>query len=245
MGAVAQMIIQSPDGEQLSAYAVTPEHEIVGAHGIVIMHGGGTGSKERHLSLAEDFAAHGHPAVAFDFSGHGESSGVLLDLSLKRRRDQAAAVIDAVFPAERPLALVGFSMSGQTVADLVDQYGERVAAIVLCAPGIYGKDAWDVPFGGGFTELIRRPGSWRDSHAVDAYERFGGRALLVLPEHDAVIPEGVTGLLDAALSTRADFTTLRLAGAGHQLGAWLAEHPEDRLGLIRALLRCEPPSREH
>ncbi|MFJ4923598.1 alpha/beta hydrolase [Streptomyces sp. NPDC088725] len=207
------------------------------------MHGAGTGDKERHLPFAVDFAAHGHPAVALDFSGHAESTGELLDLSLRRRRDQAAAVIAEVFGAERPLVLVGFSMSGQTVADLVDLYGNRVAAIVLCAPGIYGKDAWDVPFGSGFTELIRRPESWRDSRALDTFARFDRRALLVVPEQDAVIPDGVTELIRTALATHADFSALRLAGAGHQLGAWLAGQSQARRDIISTLLRPSPSVR--
>ncbi|WP_405683061.1 alpha/beta hydrolase [Streptomyces sp. NBC_00057] len=239
MGAVIHKMIHA-DGEQLSLYTVTPQNESVGACGVVIMHGAGTGDKERHLPFAEDFAAHGHPAVALDFSGHGASSGDLVDLSLRRRRDQAAVVIDEVFGSKRPLVLVGFSMSGQTVADLVDLYGRRVAAIVLCAPGIYGKDAWDVPFGAGFTKLIRHPESWRDSQALDTYAQFDGRALLVVPEQDAVIPEGVTELLRTALTTRADFSALRLAGAGHQLGIWLADQPQARSDIISMLLRPDP-----
>lgn len=138
MGAVIHKTVHAADGEQLSLYTVTPQNESVEACGVVIMHGAGTGHKERHLSFAEDFAAHGHPAVALDFSGRG-STGKLLHLSLRRRRDQAAAIIDEVFDDERRLVLVRFSMSGQTVADLVDLYGRRVAAIVLCAPGIYGR----------------------------------------------------------------------------------------------------------
>lgn len=240
MTAVIRRTVHAIDGEQLSAFTVMPRHESVGAPGVVIMHGAGSGEKERHLPLATDFAAHGHRAVALDFSGHGESSGRLLELSLRRRRDQAAAVIDAVFGAEHPLILVGFSMSGQTVADLLELYGRRVAAIVLCAPGMYGKDAWDVPFGAGFTELIRRPESWRDSRALETYARFGGRAVLVVPEQDAVIPAAVTGLLRTALATRADFSVHRLTGAGHQLGAWLTDHAQARADIINTLLRPRP-----
>ncbi|WP_431033990.1 alpha/beta hydrolase [Streptomyces sp. P6-2-1] len=224
------------DGERLSAYTVTPGKEIPGAYGVVVLHGAGNGDKERCLPLAEDFAARGHHALAFDFSGHGASTGRLAELSLRRRREQAAAVIGEVFGARRPLVLVGFSMSGQTVADLVASYGRRVAALALCAPGIYGRAAWDVPFGDGFTELIRRPASWRDSRALEAYGRFAGRALLVVPERDEVVPEEVTWLLRTALSARAGLAVLRLAGAGHALGPWLSERPQARAQLIDSLL---------
>ncbi|MEU1286162.1 alpha/beta hydrolase [Kitasatospora sp. NPDC005856] len=242
MGVVGKTV-HPIDGEQLSVYTVTPEPgagATADRPGVVILHGAGTGSKERNLPLAEEFAALGHPAVALDFSGHGESTGELRDLSLRRRRDQAAAVIGEVLGADRPLALVGFSMSGQTLADLVALYGRRVAALAACAPGIYGTEAWDVPFGSGFTELIRRPDSWRNSSAPGTFARFDGRALLVLPEHDAVIPPGVTDLVRASLAARADFSELRLAGADHRLGLWLADHPEDRRRLVNALLRPRP-----
>ncbi|MEV0848880.1 alpha/beta fold hydrolase [Streptomyces sp. NPDC049954] len=240
MNTVVRRTTHLADGEQLSLLTVTPRDETEGARGVVLLHGAGHGDKERVLPLAEDFAAHGHPALAPDFSGHGGSTGELRHLSLRRRRDQAAAVIDEVFDAERPLILVGFSMSGQTVADLLERYGSRVTALVLCAPGIYGAAAQDVPFGDGFTELIRRPESWRDSPALAAYARFGGRALLVVPERDAVIPEGVTELLHSALATRADLSVLRLTGAGHQLGLWLAGHARDRGDIVDAVFRRRP-----
>lgn len=70
--------------------------------------------------------AHGCRGVAFDFSGHGESAGKLRELSLRRRFEQAVAAIDAYSGADGPLVVVGFSMSGQMVADLFRHYGDRV-----------------------------------------------------------------------------------------------------------------------
>lgn len=89
----------------------------------VLLHGAGRGGKERLVPLLTEFAAHGCHALAFDFSGHGESTGLLRELSLRRRFEQAVSVIDAHVRGDGPLILVGFSMSGQTVADLVRHYG--------------------------------------------------------------------------------------------------------------------------
>ncbi|MGW8379005.1 alpha/beta fold hydrolase [Streptomyces sp. ODS28] len=228
--------VHSIDGELLSAYAVNPGTAGAGRHGVVIMHGAGTGDKQRNLPLAEDFAARGHTAVALDFSGHGESSGTLPELSLRRRRDQASGVIEQVLPPGLPLILVGFSMSGQTVADLMDPLGDRVAAVVLCAPGVYGQRTADVPFGAGFTELIREPESWRDSAAFDVFARFTGRAVLVLPEADEVIPAGVTAGLESALGTSSDLSVVRLTGAPHQLGTWLSAQPQHRQMVVGSAL---------
>ncbi|MFD4759515.1 hypothetical protein ACFWOJ_11630 [Streptomyces sp. NPDC058439] len=53
--------------------------------------------------------------------------------------------------------------------------------------------------------MIRRPESWRDGQALDAYARFDGCALLVAPERDAVIPDDVTELLRTVPATDVDW----------------------------------------
>jgi pimeloyl-ACP methyl ester carboxylesterase len=205
----------------------------------VLLHGAGHGSRERLLPLLDEFVAHGCRALAFDFSGHGESSGELAELSLRRRFEQAVAVIDARVPEDGPLVLVGFSMSGQTVADLARHYGERVVALGLCAPAVYAAEAWEVPFGHGdgeFSEIIRRPGSWRRSPALEVLRVYEGRAVLVVPGTDAVIPPEVTEAVQEALACRSQFTRLELPEADHQLGRRLRDHEDERQELVAALL---------
>ncbi|MET8183498.1 alpha/beta fold hydrolase [Streptomyces sp. NPDC005336] len=238
---IVRNTVHEIDGEKLSVCQVSPEAVADNAYGVVIMHGAGTGNKTQNLPLARDFSERGHHAFTLDFSGHGESTGALSELSLQRRRDQAIRVIADAVPKELPLVLIGFSMSGQTVADLVALLGDRVAAVVLCAPGIYGQSAWNLPFGDDvFTDLIRRPESWRDSAAADIYAAFSGRAVLVVPEEDVVIPPGVTEVLAHALSVQADFVWLRIAGASHQLGSWLADNPQDREKIVNSVLLPHP-----
>ncbi|MET9500318.1 phosphotransferase [Streptomyces sp. NPDC006622] len=215
----------------------------------VVLHGAGRSSKERLLPLLGEFTAHGCHALALDFSGHGASSGTLRESSLRRRFEQAAAVIDAYVPREGPLVLVGFSMSGQTVADLTAHYGERVAALGLCAPAVYAGEAWDVPFGKGegpsgaargaegrFSAIIRTPGSWRAAPALDVLRGYEGRAVLAVPGSDSVIPAEVTEAVQDALAARAQYTRLELPGADHHLGAWLRDHPADRRAFVGAVL---------
>ncbi len=209
----------------------------------VLLHGAGNGSKERLVPLLGEFVARGRRGLAFDFSGHGDSTGRLRELSLRRRFEQAVAVIDARVPADGPLILVGFSMSGQTVADLVGHYGERVAAVGLCAPAVYAREAWDVPFGDGdgrFSALIRRPDSWRTAPALDVLRAYGGRAVLAVPGTDAVIPPAVTQAVQDALAARARYTRFDVPDAGHMLGLWFQEHAEDRGEFVSAVLTADP-----
>lgn len=225
------------DGERLSGWDADAGD--AGSVTAVLLHGAGTGSKERLLPLLEEFAAHGCRVLAFDFSGHGQSTGRLRELSLRRRLDQAVSVIDARVAAHAPLVLVGFSMSGQTVADLVRHYGDRVVALGLCAPAVYAAEAWDVPFGDGdgrFSALIRRPGSWCESPALDVLRAYEGRAVLAVPGTDEVIPPAVTEAVSAALARRAQFTHWQLPAARHRLGPWFRDHPEDRREFVTSLL---------
>ncbi|MEU0174610.1 alpha/beta fold hydrolase [Streptomyces massasporeus] len=225
------------DGERLSGLSWGGAEQARAT--VVLLHGAGNGSKERLVPLLAEFAAHGCHALAFDFSGHGESTGLLRELSLRRRFEQAVSVIDARAQVDGPLVLVGFSMSGQTVADLVRHYGERVAALGLCAPAVYAGEAWDVPFGSGdgrFSEIIRRPGSWRATPALDVLRAFEGRAVLAVPDTDEVIPPAVTEALSEALARRAQFTHRELPGAGHRLGLWFGDHPDDLREFVTAVL---------
>ncbi|MEV7994945.1 alpha/beta hydrolase [Streptomyces sp. NPDC086077] len=227
------------DGERLGAVAGGDPDAPVAA---VVMHGAGRSDKERLLPLLGEFVARGCRGVAFDFSGHGESTGELRESSLRRRFDQAVAVIDARVPADRALILVGFSMSGQTVADLAAHYGDRVTALGLCAPAVYAAEAWDVPFGTGdgpFSALIRRPGSWRGSPALDALRAYRGRAVLAVPGTDAVIPAAVTEAVHDALSCRTRYTRFELPAADHSLGLWFRAHGDDRRAFVTALLSEE------
>ncbi|WP_225822633.1 alpha/beta hydrolase [Streptomyces naphthomycinicus] len=223
------------DGERLSGASAGP----AGRATAVLLHGAGNGSKERLLPFLADFAAHGCRALAFDFSGHGDSTGSLAESSLRRRYEQAVAVLDAYAPAADPLVLVGFSMSGQTVADLVAHYGRRVAAVGLCAPAVYTPEAWAVPFGTGesrFSELIRTPDSWRRSPALEALRSYAGRAVLAVPGTETVVPPAVTEAVQDALSARARYTRLDLPDAEHWLGLWFRDHAEDRRAFVAALL---------
>ncbi|WP_037669096.1 alpha/beta hydrolase [Streptomyces griseus] len=225
------------DGERLSG--VYGDRGGPGTATAVLLHGAGNGNKERLLPVLNEFAAQGCRTLAFDFSGHGESTGQLRELSLRRRFEQAVSVIDAYVPAAGPLIPVGFSMSGQTVADLAAHYGERVAALGLCSPAVYAAEAWDVPFGDGdgrFSEIIRRPDSWRTAPALDALRAYRGRAVLAVPGADAVIPRAVTEAVGSALAARSRFTRLVLPDAEHRLGLWFREHVEDRREFVTALL---------
>lgn len=76
--------------------------------------------------------ASGHGFLAFDYSGHGDSSGAFEDGTISQWREDALDAIDAL--TDGPLILVGSSMGGwmALLAGLARR--ERIAGMVLIAP---------------------------------------------------------------------------------------------------------------
>ncbi|WP_079125845.1 alpha/beta fold hydrolase [Streptomyces sp. ERV7] len=239
------------DGERISCAVVEPDG-VIPSVTVVLLHGAGTGDKARLAELGEDFRSRGHRVLSLDFSGHGASSGALAELSLERRFRQARAAVDAYVPPGQSLVLTGFSMSGQTVADLAAHYGSRVAGIGLCAPAVYADAAWSEPFGAEpgapgtppgapvsrFTEILRTPDSWRGSRALDVFRALRTRVVLAVPEVDEIIPYAVTEAVTQALAAgnASRFTRLAFGGAHHRLGVWFREHPVERGRFVDAVL---------
>ncbi|GAA1974547.1 alpha/beta hydrolase [Catenulispora subtropica] len=221
--------------EVISYLDAAPEQAAAREEHVVILPGSGC-TKSMNQAFAKDFADLGHRALCLDFSGHGESSGDFADLTLARRRDQAAALIEARVPAQRPVILVGFSMSGQTAADLIEILGERVTGIALGAPAIYPGALREVPFGDpSFLQLLSDPQTWTDSPALAALSAFRGKALLLIPEHDEQVPASMTELIEQSMRANPRFTMQVLPGADHGLDEWFGRHPTVRRTLITTL----------
>ncbi len=200
---------------------------------VVILHGAGSSDRKRYYALSEAIIRRGYGVILFDFSGHGDSTGELQDLSLHRRRIQAQKVIDSLAPQEGTLYLVGFSMSGQTVCDLLPFYKERVHAILLGCPGVYTKFVQEMTFGGSeFTTTIRHADSWKESIAFDNLQQFEGKTVIAIGDQDQVIPKGVITSLKA-VAKHMDYR--EYSGVGHQLAVWLAAHKDEQDGLLDLL----------
>ena len=200
---------------------------------LLLLHGAGTSCRERWRQLREHFSAHGIGSVAFDCIGHGDTGGELKATSLRSRTEQACAVIEAIGPA-RPLAVLGASMGGYTAVTLLSRY--PVESLILVGPAMYVAEAYAVPFGAGFTEIIRRPRSWEGSDAWALLAGFAGRLLIVAGEHDAVIPPDVIqNIHDSARQAR-ERTLYVAQGASHLIITDLRAHAPAQLDHVLELM---------
>jgi len=204
----------------------------------VILHGAGKAERTRYYSIARELFSNGIGVIMFDFSGHGDSTGKISELSLSRRKIQAQAVIDELVPAESKLYLLGFSMSAQTVCDLLDIYTERIEAILLGCPAIYTNEVTDLTFGDSrFTTKLREENSWMQSTAPLELKSFRGITIIAIGGNDDVIPKGVVKLLKDVTQ---NLNYNEYPGVSHQLAKWLSENPRELSELIEILLN---PSR--
>jgi len=196
---------------------------------VVILHGAGASNRARYYPFAEEILKHDYGVVLFDFTGHGESSGELKDSSLNNRQEQALQVIEKLLPKNSDFILVGFSMSGQTVCDLLPLFPRRVKTILLGCPATYTKDAANIQFkDDGFRTLIRTDSSWKNSTAITNLAKFSGKTFIAYGDRDEVIPKEVITTLQAT----AKHLTYRHYDASHALAVWLGENPRELEKLV-------------
>jgi len=185
----------------------------------LVLHGAGKSSRTRFTRLRQSLNAHGIPSASFDFIGHGDTGGSLLNSSLRERTEQAAAVIRHA--CTEPLTLIAASMSAHTAIKLTEQFA--VANLVLLVPAVYTPGGYDLPFGPAFSAAIRVPGSWRNSDAFDILSSFKGNLLVVAAEADDVIPFEVVEKIHASASSAKTRRLHVVPGSGH-LSLFPTEH---------------------
>lgn len=121
--------LESPPGQKI-AYRQT---EGQSGHGFVWLSGFNSDMQGTKVLALEAWAkTEGHGFLAFDYSGHGQSSGAFKDGIISDWRDDTLAVIDAL--THGPQILVGSSMGGWMALLAALARPERVAGLVLIAP---------------------------------------------------------------------------------------------------------------
>jgi uncharacterized protein len=181
--------------EMLSGRFIRPAGYQV-APRILFLHGAGKATKERCLPLANRLAAEYQLAsFAFDFSGHGTSTGTLENSSLDKRVEEAIAALEYAGFTES-VSLCAFSMGGHVALELIKH--KKVGSLTLFYPAIYSRAAVAVRFGDPeFSATIRSDKSWESNDVLPKLDQFGGNVFIVVGEKDQVIPQEVFHLLYA------------------------------------------------
>jgi len=123
--------IPLPNGETLRGdLRPGSDRAVVYVHGFGSHRGG-----EKALALADECARRGWTFAAFDFRGHGESTGAMRDLTATRLLEDLSAIRDVLAARGCPhLGLVGSSMGGFAASWFAVNHPEAVTGCVLLAP---------------------------------------------------------------------------------------------------------------
>ncbi len=186
---------------------------------LIFLHGAGTGNKDRRTYLHKLLLERNVSSFAFDFSGHGKSSGELSKSSLKKRVVEARRSIDLHMNTNEPISICASSMGAHIAVELLAFY--NIKSLILMAPAVYGKEAFEIQFDQGFTEVIRKKESWKSASTMELLKKFNGNFYLYIGENDNVIPQEVIGMLNENATKSASFRLIRLDGAPHELHSWI------------------------
>ena len=116
-------------------------------------------------------------------------------------------------------------MSGYTALQLTQLV--EIENLIFLAPGVYATEAYDVPFNSGFSEIIRKPDSWKDSDAWEILNSFKGNLLICTAENDQVVPKELTDMLYESATNARHREICMVPNATHPLGKYLEEHLAD------------------
>lgn len=199
----------------------------------LFIHGAGKSEKSKTLYLAKKLIEQNICSLSFDHSGHGESSGELKESSLKERYQQACAAMD-LLSKDTPLSVCGSSMGGHIAMRLLKDY--EIENLILFCPAAYDKDAFNIPFNQGFSDIIRQKDSWKNSDLFELLSNFTGNLLLFIGEDDEVIPPGVIDLIDQSCQKCKSKKIIKIKNCPHKMHNWLQENEEERNEVTKTIL---------
>ncbi len=182
--------------------------EIIHLHGL-----GPTADRHGVRYLLDELAEHGYGSITFEFSGNGDSTGVLKESTLGVRRAESLAAA-AHLGYDQPPVLMGTSMGAHLAAALVPALRPR--ALVLFVHAAYPAGSDDDRFYG----TLAKPANYPDSPAFAGIREFDGDLLIVAAEHDQVVPADVVdGYL--ANATKARSADVHRLDCDHFVHRWL------------------------
>ncbi len=201
---------------------------------VLLLHGAGNTNRTRYESLRELLMENNISSCAVDLLGHGETGGDIKETSLKERTEEILAVVSNL-NIETPLHVFGFSMGGYTAIKLTEILS--VELLVLFAPAVYDRKAYDIKFGYGFSEIIRADKSWQNTDAWEILNKFKGRVLIFIGDKDDVIPNEVVPKIYDSLVNAKFREVIILKNAPHKLGSYLNENDDMRKVVINKIIK--------
>jgi esterase/lipase len=200
---------------------------------ILSLHGGGPAGRKGLAWLFAFLAQSGYSTLRFDHSGFGDSSGDIKQASLKKRCEEVHIATEFLKDKTAD-TLIAISMGGHIALEILPLLS--IQNLILFCPALYSKHAFDIPFGGGFSDIIRQPYSYQDQDVIKNLRAFTGNFLLITAENDQIIPPDVIDLYkdNSVNCARREFLTLK--GSPHPIHTWVLDKLEQQKIITDAVL---------
>ena len=217
-------------GHKLDISIIEPSGKSKGS--ALFLHGGGeTSTKQLHLPLAKALAQLGYKGLVFSYPGHGKSTGKIVGSSLSKRVTIAKelAIKLGFFPGT---LLCASSMGAHIALRLA---GDNFHKLALFVPAVYAAEAEDVPFGAPFSEILRKPESYKNSLALESLRVYEGKLIIFQAGRDKIIPpEAIDLIWKKAVSVESKDKVV-FDDSPHGISDWIYQS-EDRLtSVVKAL----------
>jgi uncharacterized protein len=223
----AEEFFFTANGHRLAATKLVPAG--LAEPGILALHGlGPTATRHRIRYLLDPLADRGYGSVTFDFSGNGDSTGVLAESTLLGRRAEALAAAGTLARGTAPV-VIGTSMGAHLAAWTAPDTGPR--GLVLFCPAAYPEGAAEQKFDGS----LARPGRYDDSPAYAGLRGFTGDLLIIASKHDQVVPPAVIDGYLASASAARSAEVIWLDGGDHFVHRWLPDHEALQAEIVQAI----------
>lgn len=219
----------SADGQRLAATRILPADgrapQVLHLHGL-----GPTANRHTIRYLLDPLAEAGYGSVTFEFSGNGESTGVLESSTLRGRRAETVAAAAQLDPDTAPV-LIGSSMGAHLACWTAPELKPR--ALILFCPAAYPASMTDAKFDG----TQAKPGAYDDSPAYAGIREFTGDLLVVAARDDEVVPPPVVeGYLRQAVAARSA-KAVWIEDCGHFIHRRLPDQGRLKAEVLAQMLR--------
>ena len=204
------------NGDQIRVWYIAPRNRAT----VILAHGSGT-NRSQLATETRRLADAGFGVLAFDWPGHGESSGRVTYGLQEKDSFNAAVSFAAAQPEADPgrIGALGFSVGAALVA-LAAAGDTRIRAVVLVSTFADSDEETRYEFA-RWGPLMQWPALWVDRtfmpdgplRPVDSVRALAGRSLLIVAaSDDPVVPSWMSEKVYAAARARKEFLILPHSG---------------------------------
>lgn len=205
-------------------------------------------SGEKAVYLRERVLSAGMAYTAFDFRGHGKSSGAIRELTLSRLLEDCSEVIYPLTRQYERVALIGSSMGACVAAWQAALNPDRIACAAMIAPAFNFVDSLLEQIGPDHTEKWKKAGAmqftnhycsvelgydlvrdWEQYPVAELTRQYVTPSLVIHGIEDEILDYQLS--LEFTLKSRAEINLILVKGGDHRLtahkerlGDWIISH---------------------